>query len=55
MKEFMAHVQEVLFHQENSLMLKEKKQIHAQKVIEHNLMILHLKMVLTLKNNKYGH
>ena len=31
MKEFMVHVQEVLFHQENLLMLKEKEQIHAQK------------------------
>ena len=52
----MVHVQEVLFHQENLLMLKEKKeQTHAQKVIEHNLMILYLIMVLILKNNKYGH
>ena len=56
MKEFMVHVQEVLlFYQNNLLMLKEKEQTHAQKVIEHNLMILYLIMVLILKNNKYGH
>lgn len=55
MKEFMVHVQEVLFHQENSLILKEKEQTHVQKVIEHNLMNLCLITVLILKNNKYGH
>ena len=35
MKEFMVHVQEVLFHQENLLMLKEKEQIHVQKLKKH--------------------
>ena len=52
MKEFMVHVQEVLFHQDNLLMLKEKEQIHVQKDKQTKCLMT---LIYNQINNKYGH